>query len=117
MTLLISKTFERYTPDPEAHEDADFYEKYDEERGFEFEREAYTFTELVDLLKQAYHQPSTYPTVDRDTWVTEYESNTGTIEFYQQGIVENVSYHFHQDNSDHNARYWILALKAAGITR
>ena len=109
--ILITRTFERYeSHDPEE----DICEP--DESGFRYQSEPYTFRQLVDAIR--YGEPSTSPASGgvRD-WVTHYETNDGTRDYYESGARENESIHYARGNPDRNAKWWRLAFKVAGLTR
>lgn len=105
--LLISKTFERWTPeDIESGEPS--------ESGFEYRAEPMRFRDVVELLRHG--EPSSYPALgNTHEWITHHDSNGGTREFYESGIRENVSYHFARENPPRNAKWWKLAMRHAGL--
>lgn len=102
--LLLSKTFEIITEESAENGDA-------EERGFVFENEPHSFRETVELLRGGETSDSPCDGNAR-VWVTHY----GEMD-YRTGDTENESIHFSRLNSPHKARYWKLALKAAGLLR
>ena len=106
--ILINKTFERYLP----HDDEEDICEPDES-GFSVENEKVTFRELVELLQ--YGEPSSYPASGGTReWISHYQSNDGTREYFEQGITENSAVHYSRDNPPRNAKWWRLAFRAAG---
>jgi len=79
------------------------------ESGFLAENETYTLRELISILKQgeASCSPASGATYE---WITHYGEQD-----YRTGDYENRSIHFSRDNPSRKAKYWRLAMKAAGL--
>jgi hypothetical protein len=102
--ILITRCFEVVTPESgECGETA--------ESGFVAQDEPYGFRELVEALEGG--EPSSWPCrgSTRD-WVTQDEGETR--EFFETGTRRSESIHFSRKNKPHAARYWRMALIAAG---
>jgi hypothetical protein len=102
--ILINRTYEIVTEESAEHGDA-------AERGFISQDEPYAFRELVDALRNG--EPSCYPTQGFTfEWVT---VDCGeTREFFERGERRTEYIHFSRSNTPHAARYWRLAMIAAG---
>jgi hypothetical protein len=83
---LFTVTFERYSPESSEHGDA-------LERGFVSQDQ--TLRDALEDLGYSsdYPEPSNSPGTPR--WITLYGVNDGTREYYEEGITENRSLHFH----------------------
>lgn len=104
--LLVSKTYSQVTP--ESSEDGDF-----SDTGFIFEDEEHSFRELVDLMRE-HGEPSCYP-ASGETY--EWLSSGWDTTDYSTGEQEQTSIHYSRNNPPRNARYWRLAMRAAGIIK
>jgi len=104
--ILISRTYSEVTP--ESAEDGE-----ESESGFICEDAAYEFRELVRLLRE-HRNPSCYPATGstREWYSTGYD-----VADYRTGTEREECVHFSRNNPPHNARYWKLAAKAAGIVK
>lgn len=103
MSILLSQTYNETTP--ESVEFGDF-----SDFSFIFEDEAYTFRELVDKLRDYCHlsqtgEPSRYTGASTGFEVTDYATGTET----------ELNLHFSHQNPDRKVKYWIKALKIAGL--
>ena len=105
--ILCNITFEVVTEESTQHGEA-------EESGFISENEPFTFRELVEWMRGG--EPSSYPRACsiRD-WVTQDQGETR--EFFEHGARESRSIHFARENAARKEKYWIKALRAAGLTR
>ena len=105
--ILISKTFETYTPESTENGEA-------EEQGFIFEDEPYTFRELLRLIQmEGFTQPSCSPaTGNPHEWLT-----TESEPDYSTGEESIYSLHFSHNNESRAAKYWRAAFKAANIIK
>jgi hypothetical protein len=105
--ILISKTFETYTP--ESLEDGEAAEQ-----GFIFQDEPYTFRELLRLIQmEGFTQPSCSPaTGETYEWLT-----TESEPDYSTGEESIYSLHFSHNNDHRAAKYWKAAFKAANIIK
>lgn len=102
--LLIDKTFEIVTE--ESAESGDV-----EDAGFSAINERVTFRELVEMMRYSYIHASQFPVI-RSTrvWFTsEPEQN------YRTGKYLSESIHFSESNPRHKAKYWVRAMKCAGL--
>lgn len=101
--ILINRTFSEITP--ESCENADF-----SDNGFISEKEAVTFSELVELMKR-HSQASEWPNNGNlHVWYS-----TGyQVEDYGTGTEREECLHFHPDNTPNVAKYWKLAAKISG---
>jgi hypothetical protein len=100
--ILISKTFTEVTP--ESAVDGDF-----SDMGYITEKEAVTFRELVQLMKE-HPEPSQSPTDGNTrTWFTCYPYTSD----YSTAAERQESIHYHQDNTPNIPKYWKLAYKIA----
>ena len=104
--ILINKTFSEVTP--ESAEDGEMSDS-----GFVFEDVAYGFRELVQMMRD-YPQPSSMPARGN---THEWLSNDYSIEDYRTGTERQESIHYSRANPAHNARYWRLAMVAAGMLK
>lgn len=114
MPILLSSYYERFeSHDPEE----DICEP--DETGTRFENEPHTFRELIRLIERGgFSESSTYPASgDTREWLTAYETNDGTRDYYENGARENESLHYSRANPPRNAKYWRLAFKVCGIIR
>jgi len=105
--ILISKTFETYTPESIENGEAD-------EQGFIFEDEPYTFSELVRLIRmEGFTQSSCSPaTGNPREWL-----DTEPEPYYQTGEEIIYSLHYSHNNKSRAAKYWTAAFKAANIIK
>lgn len=100
--ILINKTYSVITE--ESAENGDFAEA-----GFVFENVPYTFKELVRLMRD-YPIPSYWPCGgETHAWL----SDSGRVD-YCTGDETIESIHYAHGQPAHNARYWRLAMIAAG---
>ena len=104
--ILVSKTYSETTP--ESVDDCELSDS-----GFVFENSEYTFRELVRLMRD-YREPSCYPA---NGSTHEWYSSGWNIYDYRTMTEREESIHFSHNNPPHNARYWKLAAKAAGIVK
>ena len=94
-TLDFAVTYEHVTPESSEYGDV-------EDRGYALE--SGTLRECLDLIPQGcYCEPDSSPCV-RPRWLTFYETNNGTREFYERGLVENLSLHIPESVTDSSAR-------------
>lgn len=116
--MLISKTYKKYTPDPDADFEAMFEDIYDEEDGFIFKSEPYTFREVVELM-QTHNVPSSSRTYTSDQyyniWLSDYGAYSDTVESIEQGVMGLTAIHFCNSNPERSRKYWFKAMKAAGL--
>lgn len=104
--LLISRTYEVVTPESaERGETA--------EAGFNAEREAVTFRELVDVLRE-HPVPSSWPVREVGPWDW---ASSHEWQDYRTGAVETEGVHWHRDNPPRLLKYWGRAWKLAGVGR
>lgn len=104
--ILISKTYSETTPD--SVDDGELSDS-----GFVFEDSEYSFRDLVRLMRD-YREPSNYPATGS---AREWYSSGWNIEDYGTMTEREESIHFSHKNKPHNARYWKLAAKAAGLVK
>ena len=72
-----------------------------------------TFREVVDAMRHEYREPScSHPTGTVHEWL-----NAEPEQDFRTGDHINRSMHYAHDNPPHNARYWRLAMRAAGIAK
>lgn len=103
--ILVSKTYEVITQESAQDGDAD-------ECGFVYEDCEMSFKELVDTMRE-YSEPSCSPCKgDIYTWLTQH----GEMD-YETGDHENFSLHYSRKNASKNAKYWKLAMIAAGFVK
>lgn len=105
--ILLSKTFETYTPESIENGEA-------EEAGFVFENVPYTFRELVRLIRmEGFTQPSCWPASGNPhEWLTtEFEPD------YRTGEESIYSLHYSHNNPSRAAKYWKAAFRAANIIK
>lgn len=116
--MLISKTYQKFTPDPEADPDGDFYDVYDQEDGFIFHSEPHTFREVVELMR-THNEPSASPVLPnncaRDVWLSDNEAYEGTIESIENGVRGQTCIHFCPTNPERLQKYWRKAMHLAGV--
>lgn len=105
--ILISKTFETYTPESTEDGEAD-------EQGYIFEDEPYTFCDLLRLIEtEGFSQPSCSPaTGNPHEWLT-----TESEPDYSTGEETTSSLHYSHNNDNRAAKYWKAAFKAANIIK
>jgi hypothetical protein len=105
--ILLSKTFETYTPESIENGEA-------EETGFVFQDEPYTFKEMVRLIQyEGFHAASCSPASGSpDEWLSG-ESEPD----YQTGEETIYSLHYSHRNAPRAAKYWAAAFKAAKIIK
>ena len=105
--ILISKTFETYTPESIENGEA-------EEQGFIFEDEPYTFRELLRLIRrEGFTAAGCSPASGSpDEWLSG-ESEPD----YQTGEETIYSLHYSHRNAPRAAKYWTAAFKAANIIK
>ena len=105
MAVLVSCTFSIVT-----HESAEDGEAA--ESGFEWESVAYTFRELVRLMRD-YPNASRWPACgDVGEWYAcEPEPD------YRTGDEETRAIHYSRDNAPRSAKYWRKAAIVAGIVK
>jgi len=103
--IIISRTFFIVTLDSaESGESA--------ESGFLAESESVTFRELVSLMRD-HPNPSCWPASgETSEWLSSYPSQD-----YRDASETTESLHFARENPPRAAKYWRLAMKAAGIIR
>lgn len=104
--LKINRAYSEITP-----ESAEVGECSD--AGMSAANAEYTFRELVDLLRQ-HPQCSCSPTRGA---TFEWFSTGYCTDDYTTGKEREETVHFSRDNAPHAARYWRLAVKAAGLMR
>ena len=104
--LLISETYLTY--DAEGNEI---------DSGMRLDNEPFTFSELVDFIKENYtfSEPSSSGKPTTDTWLTNHEAGHYTHTYFSMGHTETRSLHFSRDNKASLAKYWLKALLAAQI--
>jgi hypothetical protein len=101
--ILVTTTYEIVTPESAENGEA-------EESGFLSEDIPYGFRELVDAMRGG--DPSSWPRAGARDWVTHVEDVN-----YRDGSQESRSLHLSHKNSPRAAKYWILAMRAAGVTK
>ncbi len=102
--ILVNRFFEVVTEESAADGDA-------AERGTISVDEPMSFRELVDALKGG--ESSCYPSQGFTfEWIT--QDCGETREWFERGERRSESIHFSRTNPDHKARYWRLAMIAAG---
>jgi hypothetical protein len=107
MPILCNITFEIVTPESAADGDVS-------ESGFISEREPFGFRELVEWMRGG--EPSSWPASgSRHEWVSQSQGETRA--FFERGEDETRSIHYARENPPRMARYWRLAMRAAGLTR
>jgi hypothetical protein len=105
--ILCNITFEIVTPESAADGDA-------AERGFISEGQPFTFRELVEWMRGG--EPSSWPASgDVSEWVSQSQGETRA--YFERGEDETRAIHYSRDNAPRMARYWALAMRAAGLTR
>ncbi len=105
MSILLNKSYEVITPESAEVGEA-------EEQGMEFADVPYTFRELVSEL-QNYSECSCWPAQgDTCEWV----NTEGDID-YRTGAETRYALHYSRSNPPRNAKYWRLAMKAAGFIK
>jgi hypothetical protein len=108
--LLITQYVERFESHPDGADicEADSNEALGAER--------MTFREVVELIRHG--EPSSWPARgDISDWVTQYETNDGTRDYFESGARENTSIHYDRSNPARNAKWWKLAFRAAGLMK
>ena len=102
--ILVDKTFEIVT-----EKSAELGDVAD--AGFSAINLRVGFRELVDMIRREYIHASQYP-VTRSTrvWFT-----TESDQDYITGDYRSESIHFSESNPRHKAKYWIKAMKCAGL--
>ena len=105
--ILCNITFEIVTPESAADGEA-------AERGFISECTPFTFRELVEWMRGG--EASSWPArgCTRE-WVSKSEGETRA--YFERGEDETRSIHYACENPPRMARYWRLAMRAAGLTR
>jgi len=105
--ILISKTYQAFTPESIENGEAD-------EQGFIFEDEPYTFSELVRLIRmEGFTQSSCSPaTGNPREWLT-----TESEPDYSTGEESIYSLHYSHNNPSRAAKYWKAAFRAANIIK
>jgi hypothetical protein len=110
MPLLISEFYSIVTP--ESAEQGDY-----DETGTMFTQQPFTFRELVDYIeREGFAYASQYPISEAHDTAQVWLENGGTHDYYD-GSETYRTLHFDYTNAPHKARYWHLALKAAGIIK
>lgn len=72
-----------------------------------------TFRELVLLMRHDYTMPSSWPASGAVTeWL-----NAETLTDWRDGTYTERSMHFDRSNPARRAKYWRLAMRAAGVTK
>jgi hypothetical protein len=105
--ILLSKTFETYTPESIENGEA-------EETGFVFQDEPYTFKELVRLIRmEGFTAASCSPASGSPNEWLSGESEPD----YQTGEETIYSLHYSHRNAPRAAKYWTAAFKAANIIK
>ena len=105
--ILISRTFETWTPDDIEAGDTDL-------RGFEFTDEPVTFRELVDLIgREGFFSPSCSPATGSTFEWLETEPDID----YRTGEQTTFALHFSDKNKPAAAKYWRAAFNAHNLTR
>lgn len=103
--IKIDKTYEIVTHESAEHGEA-------AEHGFIFESEAYTFRELVDLMRD-YNNPScSHPSGGVYEWLSGYADTN-----YTTGAETIESIHYSADNEPKKAKYWRKAMVCAGLIK
>lgn len=97
--IKYSETYAVVTP--ESAINGDF-----SETGFIDENLNSDFRDMIDLLQGT--EPNCSD-INQATWFTAYNTNVGTIEYYETGAEESRSYH---PKSERDLRYMIKAWKA-----
>lgn len=107
MPILCNITFEIVTP--ESATDGDIAEA-----GFISEGQPFTFRELVEWMQGG--EPSAWPASgDVSEWVSQSQGETRA--YFESGEDETRSIHYSRANPPRMARYWRLAMRAAGLIR
>lgn len=71
-----------------------------------------TFREVVLLMRHEYPHPSCWPASGAaHEWL-----NAETVTDWRDGTYTERSMHFDRSNPQRRAKYWRLAMKAAGVT-
>ena len=105
--ILISRTYETWTPDDIEAGDTD-------SRGFEFTDEPVTFRELVDMIgREGFFRPSCSPATGSTFEWLETEPETD----YRTGEQTTFALHFSHNNKPAAAKYWRAAFNAHNLTR
>lgn len=105
--IIVNRYFEIVTP--ESAEDCDAAE-----RGILAEGERLTLRELIRAMQGG--ESSCYPARgDVFEWVSIPQG--GTRAYFEDGEEETHTVHFSRDNPPRNARYWRIAMIAAGIVK
>ena len=72
-----------------------------------------SFRDVVLLMRHQYREPScSHPTGTVHEWL-----NAEPEQDFRTGDHINRSMHYAHDNPPHNARYWRLAMRAAGLIK
>jgi hypothetical protein len=72
-----------------------------------------TFREVVLLMRHEYQHPSCWPASGTaHEWL-----NAETVTDWRDGTYTERSMHFDRSNPQRRAKYWRLAMKAAGVTK
>ena len=104
--ILVDRCFSEMTP--ESAEDGEH-----SDTGFLAQDEAYTFRELVRLMRD-HGAASCWPASgDTCEW---YSTDWDTV-CYRTGTQRECSMHYSRANPERNAKYWRLAAIAAGIVK
>ncbi len=103
--ILLSQTYETWDEDALECGDTD-------ERGYDWEDVAYTFKELVDLIKrEGFFVPSCSP-ANVSCWLSSHAEQD-----YCTGEETTYSLHFSHNNPEWKRKYWEKALRYCNIIR
>lgn len=109
--ILITQYMERFEVHPEGSDICDADSRDTVELAT-----PYSFRDLIDLIR--FGEPSSSPASgDAREWVTQYETNNGTRDYFETGARENTSIHYDRTNPGRNAKWWRLAFKVAGLIK
>lgn len=101
--LLIDRTFETIDDESAEHGEA-------KDQGFSAINEPVTFRELIDLIRSHCHASQSPANPSPLVWFTnESEQDYTTGEWTSESI------HYSRDNPARKAKYWIKAMRAAGV--
>ena len=109
MTILdFAVTYEHITPESVEYGDV-------EDRGYVLEHG--TLRECLDEIPQGcYCEPDSLP-CDRPRWLTFYETNEGSRDYYEKGLRENLSLHIPESVTPSSARRIARLVGAYGFNK
>jgi hypothetical protein len=104
--ILVNRAYSEMAP--ESAEDGEF-----SDTGLIAENSEYGFRELVDAMREHSQCSTSHPTGDPADWLSTgfYTADYGT------GTEREETLHYSCDNPPRNAKYWRLAMIAAGIAK